>query len=512
MAEEFIERRIITGLIVSDRFATEIEPVLTIQDLASVTARRIAGWCLEYTKKYHKAPNKDIEGIFEEQKALGLPKDQEEYIGGILSGLSEEYEREQFNSDYLLDQTKSYLKRRRLLALSESIKHSADSKDLEEAEEAISGYLSHKVTDSESKTVDPFSSPDLIRKAFTYSSEPIVVFPKALGKFWNSQMTRDSLISLVGPEKRGKTFMLMEIAMTAMASGCNVAFFQAGDMTEAQQLRRMGIYLTRRSDKEKYCEERYMPVVDCWLNQTDDCHQSCRECSCGLFPQNTKQEDVTYEDLVKAIELNKGYKACRNCEFMYVAEKGAVALEKVPAVKVLTWKDAEKKMAKWQSRSKGRFKLSTYPNDTLTVGEIWSLLDGWERSEGFVCDVVVVDYADILAPESGMSKQDFRQQTNKTWQKLRRLSQEKHCLVVTATQAASTSYTKTTITLKDFSEDKRKYSHVTAMYSLNQTPQEKKLGIMRLGEMVVRDDEFSANHQVKILQCLQRGRPVVGSF
>ena len=62
--------------------------------------------------------------------------------------------------------------------------------------------------------------------------------------------------------------------MRAMMNGNNVAFFQAGDMTEKQQLRRMAVYLAKRSDRERYCGERQIPCVDCWYNQTDDCELS----------------------------------------------------------------------------------------------------------------------------------------------------------------------------------------------------------------------------------------------
>ena len=83
---------------------------------------------------------------------------------------------------------------------------------------------------------------------------------------------------------------------------------------------------------------------------------------------------------------------------------------------------------------------------------------------------------------------------------------------MTATQAAASSYKKDTIDLTDFSEDKRKFAHVTAMYGMNQTPEEKKLGILRLNELVVRESDFDSTRQVKVLQCLSRGRPLIGSY
>jgi hypothetical protein len=136
----------------------------------------------------------------------------------------------------------------------------------------------------------------------------------------------------------------------------------------------------------------------------------------------------------------------------------------------------------------------------------------WERQDGFVPDVVAVDYADILAPDKDTEKFDFRNQSNITWQRLRSLSQERHCLVLTATQAAASAYGKETLAMSDFSEDKRKFAHVTSMFGLNRTSREKALGIMRMNQLTLRDSFSDESNFVTVLQCLERGRPIIGSF
>ena len=57
---------------------------------------------------------------------------------------------------------------------------------------------------------------------------------------------------------------------------------------------------------------------------------------------------------------------------------------------------------------------------------------------------------------------------NEIWKNLRALSQSRNCLVLTATQADAKSYEKNVLTMSNYSEDKRKFAHVTAMYGLNQ--------------------------------------------
>ena len=54
------------------------------------------------------------------------------------------------------------------------------------------------------------------------------------------------------------------------------------------------------------------------------------------------------------------------------------------------------------------------------------------------------------------------------------------------------------------------------MYGLNQdkenTSREKKLGVMRVNELVIREGSFDVTSQVSVLQNLNIGRPYLGSY
>jgi replicative DNA helicase len=155
-------------------------------------------------------------------------------------------------------------------------------------------------------------------------------------------------------------------------------------------------------------------------------------------------------------------------------------------------------------------RVSSHPNNSISARDIRATLDTWEHFDGFIPDVVVIDYADILAPID--NRKEHRHQQNETWQTLRGLSQERHCLVITATQADADSYDRHHLSLNNFSEDKRKYGHVTAMLALNQTQEEKATGIMRIGVLLAREGEVDARSEVAILQCLRAGQPCLASY
>ncbi len=386
MSEEFIERRIVTGLIVSTEYAQEIEPLWKSRYMESESARMIAGWCLEYYRQYQKAPGKDIEGIFAE-KIKSLSRTQAQDIEDILAGLSEEYERKQFNVQYLLDQTRTYFKERALSLHSEEIQDHLRAGDITEAERLA---LSFNPVETElNEVVDPLEA-KRIKKAFTDSSQPLIRFPKDLGKFWGKSLCRDGFVALMGPEKRGKSFWLNELALRAISSGCNVILFQAGDMTEEQWIRRICVSIAGRNYDPDYCSSRWVPVLDCYHNQVDTCDREERECSYGVFPQGVDRDTITYEMLVEKAQDYPEYRPCHNCNRI----KGAVWMEMSKQLTPLSWKDAAKIANTWKKKHDKRLRLATYANETLTMTEIQGKLDILERQEGFVPDVVIIDYAD----------------------------------------------------------------------------------------------------------------------
>ena len=510
-----IERRIIIGLITSSEFHNQIQNVWNADLLKSAMARRLAGWCTDYFETYKKAPGKNIEGIYYQKLKENLPKEiAEEIEQDILPNLSDEYAEEQFNLSYLLDQTHAYLKERNLAQHSEIIQSLLDSGELLEAEKTA---LEYKPTVRDSgKDLDLGNEISLQRvdKAFRGASRPIVKYPGALGDFWNTQLVRGGFVALMASDKRGKSYWLLDIAIRACKQKASVAFFQAGDMTEAQQLKRICVYLAKRSNLKKYSGEMWQPVKDCVLNQNDTCDKEIRECDFGVFDGRSVEEirkEASMRELKKALIDNPDYRPCYNCEEYRWRNIGTAWLERVDTGAPLTVKEARETVDAFFIQNHRHFKLSTHANDTLSIKEIKGLLDVWERQDAFVPDIIAIDYADLLVPPT---RTEFRHQVDAIWKGLRNLSQERHCLVVTATQADAKSYEQNRLKVSNFSDDKRKNAHVTAMYGLNQDPKdrEKVLGLMRINEIVIREGDFSNSNEVYVLQNLRRGRPFLGSF
>ena len=511
-----IERQIVIGCIVSTEFLQQVRPIWETKLLKAVSAQRLSTWAIEYFDEYNKAPLRDIETIYYEKLREGyIEKDLAEDLEEMIADLSDEYE-ESFNLQYILDKTSGYFKERHLELHQQQIKDLMDAGDITEATTLASQYTG--LTFEISNDLD-LSGPNVLLKvenAFTELSHPLIKYPGALGEFWNHQMVPGGFIGLMAREKLGKTFWLLDMAIRAVRQGTTVAFFQAGDMTENQQLKRISSYLTKKPVLEKYCGEVYLPVVDCVRNQLDECEKQERECDFGVFmneklDEKTLRKKTNMERLKEAYEDEPDYRPCRNCEEFKRKALGAPWIQKIQVKSPVRVAEAKRKVNEFFVEKRRRLRLSTHANGTLSVEGIIGVLDRWWREDGFIADVILVDYADLLITNK---VREFRHQQNQIWRDLRGLSQERNALVIAPTQSDAKSYEQDTLNLSNFSEDKRKYAHCTAMYGLNQDPhgREKRIGLMRVNELVIREGDFDSSQTVTVLQRLNLGRPFLGSY
>jgi len=499
-----LERQIITGLIVSDEYASRIVPILKKNHLTGSFSRIVARWCSNYYKKYRKAPGKEIENIFRsKQQKKEIEGVNEELIETFIDSLSQKYEeQEEFNVQYLIDRTLKYFKRQTLQELSEDISAYLDQEEEDQAEILVNEY--YQIEGDTSTAVNPLSQ-EVIHQAYKIAAEPIIQYAGAYGKFINPILIRSGFVSFTGIEKRGKSWILMEMAMRAAKQRKSVALFQVGDMDQDQQIQRISTYLTRSPSQSYYAGKLLIPCLDCYYNQIDQCSSKERKSRTGVLLDEKSGLKVDYHEAIR-----DGYLPCAFCKRNKPKRYRGAHWWVERDVKEHTEIEAVKASEEFQRRmGTARLIMETQPAGTVSVPHIRSILKAHERSQGFVPDVIIIDYADILVSEK---QKEFRHTQNDIWMELRALSQEYHALVVTATQGAASGYGKESLGIKDFSEDKRKYAHVTAALALNQTDQEKEEGILRIGMLLARGVPFSIKYQVRILQSLAIGQPILGSY
>jgi len=513
-----IERKITIGLITSTEYCKRILPVLNISLLQSGAAKLLVRWCVDYYEEYGEAPKKQIENIYYfKLKAGEIQKDlAEELEELILPGLSQEYENEGVNVDFLFDESLKYLNVRTLEDITATISSLVNSNAIEEAKSLISSYM--PLENNVKNHIDLSKKENLkrVKSALSKINKSVFSYPGVLGNLLNPQLIRGGFIAFMASEKRGKSYWLLDMAIRASRQKQKVAFFQAGDMTEDQQLKRIAVYLTGKADKEIRESKIFIPVKDCVKNQLNTCIKNEKECPFGVFmPEDWDEKSLrtklTKQDIIDVLELEKDYVPCHNCKEYQKNKWGNVWLKQVKSPDKMSVNEALRAIKKFFIDYKRQFRLSSHVNGTLSVKTIEAELIQWEKEDGYVPDLIIIDYADILVSNT---KMEFRHQQNDIWKSLRGLSQKKSWLVVTVTQADAKSYEQSRLKLSNFSEDKRKYAHVTAMFGLNQDPKgrDKKLGVMWINEMLVREGEGDINNEVAVLQNLKVGKPFLTSF
>ena len=520
--EQFIERRIVIGLIVSTEYFSLIKPFLQLKYLKSSTARVLARWCLDFYNEFNKSPGKQIEALYYERLDTDNLDEAfaEEFEEDILSELVDLFEtgKQEIDVDFLFKKSVRYFKQRAVELHEGVLQELREKGDIEELEKEIKAFsLSSFELDNVIQELDLFAPEalDRLKEAFEKNNDILLKYPGALGKLINNQLVRGGFVALMAPEKRGKTFFLLDMAMRAVRQKRKVAFFQAGDMTEAQQLRRVAIYLTGKSDLEEYVGKQLIPERDCILNQLDLCDKNVRACNYGIldgvYTKDTIRNEISFEALEKAREEFPEYQPCHDCDEWRNKPWGSVWLKEKDLEQPLNFATAKEAYERFFFKNKKFLRMSTYPNGMLSIKELKSVLTRWKEEEDFVPDIVICDYADLLVCEK---VKEFRQQQNEIWKSLRGISQANDCLVITATQTNAEAYKKDNVSLSNYSEDKRKYAHVTAMYGLSQDSKkrEKRLGILRVNEVLVRDGGLDYLNQVYVLQSLKQGRAFLTSF
>jgi hypothetical protein len=223
------------------------------------------------------------------------------------------------------------------------------------------------------------------------------------------------------------------------------------------------------------------------------------------------RNETTVEEIRERMQDEPDYKPCHNCLNYGKNAWGMPYLKKHTVKDVLTEYQAFSVLEEYFVKNNRNLRISTHPNSTLTVSEMESVLNTWVQQDNFVADIIIVDYPDIMAGPSGKEE---RHKQNEIWKGLRGLNQKTNTLLIAVTQADAASYEQDTLRLKNFSEDKRKFAHVTAFYGLNMDSKgrEKALGIMRINELLLREDGFDTNRQVTVLQAMAIGRPILTSY
>lgn len=435
-------------------------------------ANRIGGWCVDYLHKYGEAPGKTIKSIL---NGWSDSKPREEEFRETVELATVAWEDvkdsggEGVNSARVIDLAGAHFNVVRLHRLKDAIEAGLLRGRPDKAQEAVNA--NRPVEMGLGAGIDLFKDEEEVRSTFERKESDLVIeYDGALGEFFGDHMERDGFVAFMAPDKAGKTFFLIDAAYRAMRQRKKVAFFACGDMSARQMKSRL---LVRNS-------------VHPLRSTNDDGSWPCKvlwPSSFSKIPEAGNEEEA---ELDREVRKFSG-----------------------PLDRRKAWEDCESLVRSPLASRMSFFRMSVHPNSSVSVENIRSTLQSWDQN-GFVADCVVIDYADILAPEPSARRMDARDQIDMTWRKLSALRTERHCLVVTATQSDAKAYTqKGPLGRSNFSNDKRKLSHCTGMVGINVSEEAKRNSTCYLNWIVLREGHYESSRGVVVGQCLPVGNPAV---
>lgn len=493
------EETILIGLVTSDTFCRDILPLISKETIETPYIAKVVRWCKEYYDEYKQAPGGHITDMYEIEKE-SLDKADQDAISAILTKLSEEYSTADINEEYMKDQALKLIETRAMKYAASQANTLLDLGKLKEAKEAMKSYK--EISLISSGWEDPLN-PVVVKNHYVdqqLKKSHLFQFPGALGTFLGP-MERNWLVAFMGPAKRGKTFWLIETALQAVFSH-KKAIIISLEMNKERIRNRMYARLTVAASETR---DYIYPVFDCLKNQNGTCNKSMRKNPISLL--DTDGQKPTYNREMKYAICD----ACRGKQDFFPSTWFTTSkVEKMKSRKAIKMIGAQTQHFGYNEVSGSNLRTLAYPAFSANLARVKGDINNLIEYQDFVPDVIVIDYADILAPED--NRIVGRERIDQTWKSLKGMSDELHCMVLTASQSNRGSFDKKNVVQTDAAEDIRKIANSDLFLAINQTPAEKKASITRIAKIAMRDGEFDQYASCIVLQQLSLGQVLLDSY
>lgn len=151
---------------------------------------------------------------------------------------------------------------------------------------------------------------------------------------------------------------------------------------------------------------------------------------------------------------------------------------------------------------RGKLKVKKYPTKSITVNTIRGLLDKLKSVEGFVADMLIVDYGMLIKPT--VDYRDKRTSIESVYEDLRAVADDYDLAIWTAAQGNRGALSKKIVTMTDLAECFAIGNICDGLVCMCQTAKEKAQGDMRLFMAKIRDNEDGFILKGKILYGIKK--------
>lgn len=490
------EEIIVAGLIMNDELCKRLLPKIDESHFKSKPLKTVVTWIKNFHSRHEKAPKSLINEILDVEKDnLRNKPDDIEIIESVLQRVSDKLEEEETynnaveNVDFIYNSAITYLNKRDLEVRAERILDLLGKEEVQEAKEVMQGYK-----ETYKGLVDdgnPFTQENFGKVMLGEDSED----PNVILRFHNAldrsvgPLKRGWFVSFIGPMKSGKTFFLMDWSVRAMMQGCNVLYFNLEVPQQDFDERLFQMVASKPIRNGSF----NVPVFDCVSNQDDSCKipQRTKEIQGKKFP-------CTYCRDHSSDSIRVNYKPT---SFLKNTNKRGLLFRDIAP----SYKSRGLNIQKYAGQKFRRYS----PYDRITMADIEGTIQDLNYLEGWIPDVIVTDYADLMTTNV---KGELRHQLDDIWLSHRMLAKKYNALVLSATQTNREGTDIKTIREKNIAEDIRKLSHVTMMLGINRyrALNEQSKGICRIN--AVRHRNKDMNIETLCLQCLDFSNPCLDTI
>lgn len=490
------EKRIAVALITSERFAKEILPILDLDYFVNSYLKIIASWGIAFFEEHGKVANKHIKDIYESE-AHRIKETDAELISDLLGLLSDQYDPDSVNVEYLKDCAVGYFRRRELEIVVNNVSVLKDKEEYDEAEQQIEKFTKVALELDSGSLINIGDVNQVIEIYEEREKEDKNFFqlPGDLGRYLGP-FKRGDLIGYYAPAKRGKSFTLVDHFKHLVLQKRKTIFWSI-EMTRTEITPRiMKAFHPMVEEAGVYS----FPTFDCIKNQAGECVD--RASKVIVLDGDELIEDPNHVPCTKCMRGGKH-------DFTMTIYYDKIYREQDDIFTVTDMLSGTKR-APGISSILGRCgRLSVHKKYTLTYDKMMRDIEVLHAQDGFVPDAFVLDYVDIL--DIGSKFDDYRA-VDEAWKLLARVAGEFNALMITATQANKEGHKAANLDASHQSGFYGKNQHVNMMVGLNQTPEEKEQGVIKYGITEARSQHYIQGKTCVVLQDIKAGQVYLDSY
>ena len=390
----------------------------------------IAARIYEFIDRYKKAPKDHIADLLVDKLDAKNAREGSLYED-ILVGIKDQHET--INSEYVMGQLSSFIKRQSLrtiaIDLAKALQRDTDE-SLEEAEKLIK--QSHA---QQASVFDPGLRLSNKDRVLDFLDQQTACFPTGIPEFDKRGFgpTRKELWLYIAAAKRGKTWMLIQLAKMAMI----------------HRLRVCHITLEMSEDRSA---QRYMQA---------------------LFAMSKRKEKQTVTKFERdSLGRMTGFDEAEILPKLSMQDPNIRA-------------KLEKRIDKFGNRLLSNIIVKQFPTGTLTVRQLEAYLDSLESGERFIPDLLIVDYPDLMK----LDKDNYRLAIDEIYKDLRGIAVTRNIALAVVSQGNRSSEKAKNVGGEHVAEAWSKIAHADCIITYNQTKAEKTMGLARLFVAGGRNDE-----------------------